>query len=132
MLKRSIVGLLVLTALAFAQRRVDSKNTYCRVIAVVPFTGKGTPADPKRPLHAPWPPSKDPNGIIAFSYVPSDDGRFALVEFVARDRSALQAVLSDKSITSVEKGLMSSAAIESLLRQYRKSFSLDTFGMVTP
>ena len=79
---------MVLTCVVCAQRRVDPKFRYDRVIAVVPFAGKGTPADPKRPQYAPWPPSKDPNGILAFTYLPSDDGRLAIVEFVARNRAA--------------------------------------------
>jgi len=123
---------LTFASLISAQRRVDPVFTYYRVIALVPFTGAGTAADPKRPLHAPWPASKDPNGIVAFSFVPSDDGRFALAEFVARNRAALLPLLNDKTITSFEKGIASAAHIESVLGQYRKGFTLNYFGMVTP
>src|ERR1700730_1653744 len=98
--QRLVLGLLVLAAVVCAHRRVDSRHTYHRVIAVTVLLGKGTAADPKRPQYAPWPPSKDPNGIIAFTYLPSDDGRFALVEFVARNRAAFQPLFNDKTVAS--------------------------------
>jgi hypothetical protein len=132
MRRRFVLCLLAFAPALCAQRHVDPKNTYNRVIAVVSFVGSGTHADPKRPQYAPWPPSQDPKGIIAFSYIPSDDGQHALVEFVARNRSAFQAIFNDKSITVFEKGVASKAAIESALQQFRKNFSLDTFGTVMP
>ncbi|MBZ5728602.1 MAG: hypothetical protein LAP87_26925, partial [Acidobacteriia bacterium] len=106
MTQRLLVGLLALAAVMCAQRRVDPRNTYSRAICVVPMTGSGTPADPRRPQYAPWPPSQKPSptGIIAFSHLVSDDGKYALVEFVARDRAAFQAVFNDKSIKFFEKG----------------------------
>jgi len=64
--------------------------------------------------------------------VPSDDGRYAIAEFVAYNRSAFQAIFNDKSITVFEKGSATKAAIEAALQQYRKSFSLDQFGTVMP
>jgi len=80
---------------------------YERVLAVVPMVGSGTLADPIRPAYAPLPttsaitnpvltaastPGVTPlrQGIIAFSYVMSDDGKLALVEFVAVDRGAFR------------------------------------------
>ena len=90
MMPRPVSWLLALGCIASAQHRVDPRNTYERAICVVTIVGKGTIQDPKRPQYAPWPPTgaKSPNGIIAFSHQVSDDGRLALVEFVARDRSA--------------------------------------------
>lgn len=102
------------------------------MICVVPFTGAGTATDPKRPEYAPWPVGQNPNGIIAFSYVPSDDGRYAIAEFVAYNQSAFQTILNDKSIVVFEKGRATKAAIETALQQYRKSFKLDQFGTVMP
>jgi hypothetical protein len=132
--QRLVCGLLVLAAVVCAQRRVDPKFRYNRVIAVVPFVGgKGTPADPKRPQYVPWPPStKDPNGILGFTYVPSDDGRFAIVEFVARNRAAFQNLFNDKTIQVFEEGLLTKADLEVALKQYRKDFDLNKFGMVMP
>ena len=118
--------------LAPCQRHVDARNTYNRVICVVPLVGSGTAADPKRPEYAPWPASQDPNGIIAFYFVPSDDGKSAVTEFVARNRTALLPILNDKSVTSFEKGRAAKSSIESAMQQYRKDFSLDKYGMVMP
>ena len=128
-----IIGTLVLFASPLpAQHRVDPKNTYNRVIAVVGFTGKGTPADPRRPQYAPWPPSRDPSGILAFSFVPSDDGKFALVELVARNRAAFQPLFNDKTITVFEKDRVDKARIEAALKAFRKDFRLETLGAVMP
>jgi len=130
--RKLLIGLLVLAAVVCAQHRVDPRNSYNRVLCVVPFVGKGTPADPKRPLYAPWPPSKDPDGILAFYFQPTDDGKNAVVEFVARNRAAFQTILSDKSITVFEKGRAAKADIEAALKQFRKDFDVDKFGMVMP
>ena len=43
---RLLLALIFVCALAPAQRRVDSRNLYERVLAVVPMVGSGTPADP--------------------------------------------------------------------------------------
>lgn len=132
MTQRVILTFLALASVVCAQRRVDPRNTYNRVICVVPFVGAGTPADPKRPEYAPWPASQDPNGIIAFFYEPTDDGQFAVVELVARHRAAFQTILSDKTITVFEKGVATRSAIETAIRQHRKDFDMDKFGMVMP
>lgn len=132
MVQRLLVALLALASVVCAQRQVDPKFTYSRVICVVPFVGQGTAADPKRPEYAPWPASTDPSGIIGFSFLPSDDGKSAVVEFVALHRAAFQALFNDKSITVFEKGLVSKATIEAAIQPHRKSFNLDTFGVVMP
>jgi hypothetical protein len=146
MLRKITVLLLLLVASASGQRRVDSKNLYHRVICVTPLVGSGTATDPIRPKYAPWPlpvpqvaaskpisrPEPSQNGIIAFSFVPSDDGHFAIVEFVARNRTAFAPVFSDRTIQVFEKGKATRAAIEAVLQKYRKSFYLEQFGTVMP
>src|SRR5205085_12547054 len=83
----------------FAQHRVDPRNMYERALCVVPFVGAGTPDDPRRPAYAPLPlgagvpHSRD--GIIAFSFQESDDGKLALVELVAYSREAFKDLLAD-------------------------------------
>lgn len=130
--EKRIVGVLALALEVCAQRRVDPRNTYHRVICVVPLTGTGTAADPKRPQYAPWPASQDPKGIIAFYFEPTDDGKSAVVEFVAQNGAALLPLLNDKSILAFEKGVSSQATVEAAIQQVRKDFSLETFGMVMP
>jgi hypothetical protein len=61
-------------------RCVDMSNTYHRVIAVVPIVGTGTKSDPRRPAYVPLPTPGKPaarSGIIAFSFLESDDKEFA-------------------------------------------------------
>jgi hypothetical protein len=134
MVIRAGAALLVCAALLAAQHRVDPRNTYSRIIAVVPMVGKGTPDDPRRPQYAPWPPSPNParTEIVGYSHQVSDDGRFSLVEFVARDRSAFQAILNDKTVTVYEKGKDKKDDIEKALKKFKKDFDLSKFGMVQP
>ena len=132
MQRRIVTVLLLLVAVCMGQRKVDPKNTYNRVICVVPIVGKGTTDDPRRPQYAPWPNSQDPNGITGFFFQPSDDGKFAVAEFVSRNRLALQPILNDKSIKVFEEGRQSKASIESAIRPFRKDFDLTKFGMVMP
>jgi len=117
MVKRVFAGLLLVAALGSGQRRVDPKNTYSRVICVVPLVGTGTTDDPKRPQYAPW---------------PSDEGKYAVAEFVSRNRLALQPILNDKTIKVFEEGRQSKASIESAIKPFRKDFDLTKFGMVMP
>lgn len=122
----------MLAGVVCAQHSVDPRNTYHRVICVVPMIGSGTAADPKRPEYAPAPGSVLPNGIIAFTQVPTDNGKSAIVEFVARTRQALLPILSDTTITTYEKGTQTGAAIETALQSVKKGFSLVQFEVVMP
>jgi hypothetical protein len=74
----------------FAQRRVDGNNMYHRVWAVVPMVGAGTLSDPYRPKHVPAAPIApgDRSGILGFAFTPTDDGKHAIVLFVAANRAA--------------------------------------------
>ena len=134
MTQRLIAGLLALGFVAFPQQKVDPRNTYERLICLVPMVGQGTAKDPKRPQYAPWPPAaaKSPNGIIAYSLQVSDDGRLALVEFVARDRSAFQAILADKSVTVFDRKKDKKDDIDKELKKYKKDFDISNFGTVMP
>ena len=112
------------------QRKVDLQHMYERVICIVPMIGAGTPDDPRRPMFAP--PQPDPNGrsgIIGFSYELSDNGKFALVEFVAHDVAALSDILSGEhsDVKAFEKGKAGKADIESEFRKYKKNFDLNKF-----
>jgi hypothetical protein len=132
MTQRLLLGLLMLAGAVCAQHSVDPRNTYHRVICVVPMIGSGTAADPRRPEYAPSPGSASPDGIVAFTQAPTDDGKYAIVEFVARKRSALLPILSDTTITSYEKGSQSATAIETALQARKKGFSLVQFEVVMP
>ena len=137
MVKRILAGLLLVAALGSGQRKVDPKNTYTRIICVVPMVGTGTANDPRRPQYAPWPPpSASQTGsrstILAFTQQVSDDGKSALLELVALDRSAFQAILNDKQVKVFVKGTDKKDDIEKELKKYKKDFDLDKFGVVMP
>ena len=99
---------------------------------MVPLVGTGTAEDRRRPLHAPTLISASPDGIIAFTQVPTDDGKFAIDEFVAWSVKAFQANLADTSITTFEKGAQSATAIETALKKLKKDFDLVKFEVVMP
>ncbi len=113
-----------------AQRKLDPGHNHERVLAVVPMVGAGTEADPRRPLHAPLKP--DPNGIVSFTYEVSDDGKFAIVEFVARNREALLPVLVriQANEKAFEKEKTTKAELETEFRKYKKDFDLERFHRV--
>jgi len=77
MARRLFAVFLALASTVCAQRRVDPRNTYHRVICVVSIIGHGTPSDPKRPQYAPWPPAsgKSQMDIVGFSHQLSDNGK---------------------------------------------------------
>lgn len=129
-----LAALFVCSALS-AQQRVSSFNMYERVWAIVPMTGGGTLDDPARPMYAPAPKEMNPatgTGILAFTFVTSDNGKFALVEFVARDQTAFQQILSDTTITAFLKGRDKRADAEAAFAKYKKNFNFTTFGAVLP
>ena len=119
-----------LPALIHAQYRVDARNMYERVLVIVPFTGAGTMADPKRPMYAPA--QIDPisrTGIIAYQCLTSDDGKLALCEFVAKDRSAFKSLLADHSIKAFLKGRDRIADAIAAFKALRKDFDPAHFGV---
>lgn len=98
---------------------------WCRSI------GSGTYADPKRPLFAPVPGAmaQRADAIHAYQWEPSDDGQYAIVEFIARDRAAFAALTGDARAARVfVKGRTRGADIEKQLRTFKKDFSLERFG----
>src|SRR5262245_10939603 len=96
--------------------------------------GNGSYADPRRPLFtAASRPESDRlagQGILSFSYQLSDDGNFAVVELVARDRKAFAAILADRrtDIKVFERGKAEPAAVEAEIRKYIRNFDVTKFG----
>ncbi len=117
-------------SIAIGQQRVDPGTTYHRVLAIVPIVGSGTFADPKRPMFAPTPQAAATrSGIIGYQHLPSDDGKFALVEFVAVNRSAFAELFAstDPGVKYFEVGKASAADIQAAFQQKKASFSLSAF-----
>jgi predicted glycosyl hydrolase (DUF1957 family) len=71
----------------------------------------------------------DRTGIIAFQYQLSDDGNFAIAEFVAMTRAGLAPVLTstNPSVLSFERGSATTAQIEVAFQKYKAAFSFKTF-----
>ena len=59
----------------------------------------------------------------------SDDGQFALVEFVARDRTAFAQILTDQrsGLQVFERGKSSPATVEAEFKRLRKDFDFSKF-----
>ena len=79
-----LVCLYALIGTAKGQPRVDSRNSYERILMVLPLVGSGTMADPIRPSLIPAPGSGvrtlqgiaavPPTPILGYTYALSDDG----------------------------------------------------------
>jgi hypothetical protein len=99
-------------------------NMHERIIAVVPVIGSGTYEDPKRPLFAPSGRESVP-GLISWSWQASDDGKLAIVEFVAENKDVLRPIAADaRVLKSFEKGKAKLEDVEKELRKYRKDYVL--------
>lgn len=131
---------------AFAQvRRVEPTQTYERIVCVVPMIGKGTADDPRRPMFAPSIDQKvealkaakegeeqlPDMGIIAYAAQETDDGQFAIVEFVARSRSAFKEILESRApgLKVFRKEKAAKAELNSELKRLKKDFDIEKFGL---
>ena len=103
------------------------------MIVVVPVAGAGTYADPKRPVFLP-PRAGDVKlgaGWVSWSWQPSDDGRFAVVEAAFRNPAAAKVALRNVPLLAAfDRHSSKRADVERDIRRFRKDFSLD--GPVTP
>lgn len=145
--------LLALIVPVFSQRRVDPSHLHERILCVVPMVGAGTYEDPRRPAFAPTAadskvstnsttdstteaPGVQPleEKILAYSYQVSDDGQFALVEFVARDQKAFREIYAAQAegIKVFKKGIQSRTEILREFRKYKRDFNLESLGVRLP
>lgn len=117
---------------------VDTSRYGERLICVVPMQGAGTATDPKRPLFMPnfrdpaqRPDPRNASSIHSMRYVLSDDGRFAIVEIVAKDRRGLLPVINhgrnDVVVFERQRPENTKAVIETRVRQFKSDFDLDAF-----
>ena len=76
----------------------------------------------------------DKSGILAYYHEPSDDGRLALVVFVATDAGKLQGLLSnrDSSVTVFNPGQHSQLQVETAFRLLKRDFDLKRFLVRVP
>jgi hypothetical protein len=126
----SIITLNAQTAQSTGPKSVPL-NLYERVLTIVPMVGTGKWDDPKRPLFVPAkaPLPTDRTGLLGYSYQISDDGKFALVEFVALDKSVLKAITTDARVMkSFEKGQTNLSDVSVEFQKYKKDFNWQHFG----
>ena len=138
-------------SLAPAQTALDPSKMHERVIAIVPMVGSGTFNDPIRPMFAPRFNSdavtddinlkgrekafKDfAEQILEYTYTASDDGKYAIVEFVARDRKTFAPLLNSgrSDIRFFVKGKHSKAEIETEVKKIKKDFDASEFSGRAP
>ena len=103
------------------------------MLAILPLSGAGTYADPVRPQLPSG--ARDAASGISFQWIPSDDGRWAIVELSARDRASLLPVLQDRrpGVLTFERGQVSRSTVEVELRRYRRNFQWeDLVGLRRP
>lgn len=137
-----------ISASATAGRRdtvhsVDPGQMYHRVYARVPLVGTGKQGDPIRPMFASVPAStaattpgkpsapvvNTHSGILGYTMLISDDGKWALCEFVGATPQDLQVITSAASSNVVvfERGSSTIAQIEADFQQYMKGFTFGNF-----
>lgn len=136
---RVIAGVCLLMKLSFASFHPDPAGRYERIICVVPLVGSGTVQDPKRPLFT-LAADLSPNnagigssskntlaeaGIAAFQSVPTDDGKAAIVMFVAHRYTAFKPILaSPKLIQKFERKDIPEIELVNQLRKYKHDFTI--------
>lgn len=123
---------------AAGPQRVSPEHLYTRIMAVVPMIGTGKADDPKRPMFAPSPVEIGKltrEGIIGMSYQLSDDGKFAIVEYVAANPAALRPILAANAAASLkafERGKSTITDVETEFRKFKKDFNYDRFAHAMP
>ncbi|WP_155121549.1 hypothetical protein [Bryobacter aggregatus] len=129
-------------------RKVPVESLGERIIVIVELVGTGKAEDPIRPKYAPVPPSSKQlqaaemklrtlseeereveakKTITAFGWVAGDDGKTAIVEFVANDRLAFAEMRKDPTVRVIEKqaiveGRLSLEQAKSDLVKVKKDF----------
>jgi hypothetical protein len=113
---------------------VDDRDLGERLVLIVPVVGAGTRLDPRRPLFVPTPDERlreGAAGIVSFTVALSDDKTVALVELVAQDRKAFDAILketrSDVKRFDLQKGKAKADDIETEFRKHKKDFDFKKF-----
>lgn len=125
-----------------AQRRVDPTQLYERVFAILPMTGKGTLADPKRPAGLPLPgamKANDRTGVVAYNVQLSDDGNLALVELVFASKTTalpamaqLRAATASPDVQIFDNPGLQRAEIQRAFGAKKKGLDLTKFQVVVP
>lgn len=135
-----VLCLLLSAAAAHAQGPLPRELRGERLLVISPMVGRGTADDPTRPEVIP--PDREWNspeavekrargeGIVGYSFTVSDDGKFALVELVARTPEAFAEIQAEKDRRNwkvFRKGAAKKADIEAEFRKHKPDFDVDNF-----
>jgi hypothetical protein len=111
----------------YAEKPMRAGDRYERLVAIVPMVGRGTLDDPKRPLFMPVRQTPGPDSFLSVTYDLSDDGNYAVVEFVAATRRAFAPILAagrpDVKVFEPGKARKQDAEVE--IRKFIKNFDAD-------
>lgn len=97
-------------------------------IAIVPLQGKGTAADPIRPMYINKPGPLKRGGkptIEALSWSYTDNKQLALVRITGTDRTVLRAMQNDSRVKLFQRGRDKKDVVEREIRQHVKDFAVD-------
>jgi hypothetical protein len=127
-----LLWLLLFCRILSAQQAVDPSARYYRLICLVHLTGSGKHNDPIRPEFVPTAADPTRAGILAWSMLPTDNKNMAIIQLVAANRHAFDAILADKrpEIRVFEIGKHRKDDIEKELRKFKKDFDLQAFQVV--
>ena len=123
-----LLAIIAIPSLLLAQaqfRKVDPQLTHERIIAIVPMVDAGTAKNPKHPLYS------DLAGLIGFTAEISDDGRYALVEFVAKESKSF-IPLANSGHRQGRKDSPNKDAILEEFQRYKRNFQPERFGLAIP
>ena len=123
-----LMAIIAIPSLLLAQaqfRKVDPQLTHERIIAIVPMVGLGTVKNPKHPLFS------DLDGLTGFTAEISDDGRFALVEFVAKESKFLTTIATSGQRQERKDSPNKDAVLEEFKR-YKRNFKPERFDPAIP
>jgi hypothetical protein len=130
----------LLTASLAGQHRVPPEFLYERIWATLPVVGTGKPGDPFRPMFLPNPAANlslrrgqvpqrvdRTSALLATQVWFSDDGKTALVELVAEDRSAFAQILNSRlpGVRVFERGKTTKQEVEAEFKKYKRDFNID-------
>lgn len=114
-------------------RLVDPGLTYQHIYARVPLIGAGTKTDPKRPMFIAA-PSQTPaatshTGILAYQMQISDDGNWALCEFVGATPQDLAQITqsTDSNVKVFIRNTSTPADVLADFSQYKANFTFNAF-----
>ena len=126
---RAIVLTLTCVCTLLAQSSVPKEFQNERIMAIVPMVGTGTAKDPIRPMFAPTPDEgiSGKSKVLSFTYELSDDGKIALVEFVAKDRDSLKDILVSKvpGVKVFERNKNTKDDVEREFQKVKPSYTFD-------